>query len=141
MFSTSPGSDRPAPGNAAHVLGAEECRELLTTTTVGRVAFCRDGTPVLLPVNFRVVDDVIAFRTSPTSPLAVLAEHDGEVVFEVDHHDDVFRHGWSVIVSGRSAAASPAALATADLRSWQHGTDLAIAIVPERITGRRVAAR
>jgi nucleotide-binding universal stress UspA family protein/nitroimidazol reductase NimA-like FMN-containing flavoprotein (pyridoxamine 5'-phosphate oxidase superfamily) len=81
-------------------LTPEACMELLTTTTVGRLAFVDDGTPQLVLVNFALLNGSIYFRTLPDGYLSRLALGDHPVAFGVDNHDDVFRRGWNVTVRG-----------------------------------------
>jgi uncharacterized protein len=82
------------------VLDREECRDLLASVPLGRVAFCREGTPTVLPVNHVVDAWTVAFRTSFGSKLdAALGWH--ELAFEADAHDPRTRTGWSVLVVGR----------------------------------------
>ncbi|WP_411124072.1 helix-turn-helix domain-containing protein [Streptomyces sp. x-19] len=79
-------------------LGPAECRELLSTHGIGRVAVTVDDTPAVFPVNYTVVDDVIAYRTQAGSGPAAAAGH--EAALEVDHIDDAFSQGWSVLAVG-----------------------------------------
>lgn len=80
-------------------LAPEECRTLLSTHGVGRVAMsASDGRPVVVPVNYEMVDDAIVFRTAPDSVAAPAAGT--EVAFEVDHVDDAMSQGWSVLAVG-----------------------------------------
>jgi hypothetical protein len=80
-------------------LGKDECRELLASQAVGRVAFVDDTGPTVLPANFVLADDAVIFRTSPRTELARYL--DGRrVAFEVDDIDDFRQSGWSVLVRG-----------------------------------------
>src|SRR3546814_5823232 len=46
-------------------LTPEECRTLLSTHGVGRIAVTTpDGRPAIIPVNYEIVDDDIVFRTA-----------------------------------------------------------------------------
>ncbi|MGJ9413763.1 pyridoxamine 5'-phosphate oxidase family protein [Aeromicrobium sp. CF4.19] len=129
-----------------HELDGVECRELLGTTTVGRVAFVDDSGQQLLPLNFVVKDDVVYFRTSEHGPLANLVDAP-DVAFEVDHHGTVSRDGWSVVVKGSAATVQDPAvreevLADPRLRPWAGGErELLIALTPRTIQGRRVHDR
>ena len=82
-------------------LSYAECRGVLERGTVGRVGICtRDG-PYIIPVNYTVLDEAIAFRTSPFSLLASHAR--GAVVaFEVEHLETDRLLGWSVLARGRA---------------------------------------
>src|SRR5215217_2525210 len=80
-------------------LNEHECRELIGSRSVGRVAFVDTTGPAVLPVNFVVADDAVVFRTSPHNEMA--RHLDGQpVAFEVDHVDDFTQSGWSVLVRG-----------------------------------------
>ncbi|MEH3033469.1 MAG: pyridoxamine 5'-phosphate oxidase family protein [Aeromicrobium erythreum] len=122
----------------------DEAWELLRTTTVGRVAFVVDGRQELLPVNFVVHRDAVYVRTAPDSVLARLAEGHDAVAFEVDHHDDTFRLGWSVVLHARSGRVTDEQL-LAELAErgrpapWAAGDrDLVLELRSQAISGRRV---
>jgi nitroimidazol reductase NimA-like FMN-containing flavoprotein (pyridoxamine 5'-phosphate oxidase superfamily) len=83
------------------LLTEDEAMELLTATDIGRVGVSIGALPAIFPVNYRVIDGAIVFRTGAGSKLTAAAA--GEVVaFEVDEHDRVNRSGWSVLVVGRA---------------------------------------
>ncbi len=143
MTSTPPSSHAQAHGRFRH-LGESECLDLLTTTTVGRVAFVDDDDRLqLLPLNFGLIDDRIYFRTAPDSVLASLATP-RRVAFGVDHHADVFREGWNVTVRGTTRqVVEPAVIqcvtSWSRLHPWAKGTrDLVIALDRESAEGRWV---
>lgn len=83
-------------------LTADECRELLSTHGVGRVAVTTADGLAIIPVNYLVVDDVVAYRTSPDSVPSAAANL--EVAFEVDHIDDALSQGWSALAVGPARA-------------------------------------
>lgn len=124
-------------------LGPEECRTLLSTHGVGRVAVsARDGHPAVVPVNYEVVDDAIAFRTAPDStPAAAVGT---EVAFEVDHMDEALSQGWSVLAVGpASVVTDPDAVRTLTERAhttpWPGGErEMWVSIRPAHLTGRRI---
>ncbi|MFG2947986.1 pyridoxamine 5'-phosphate oxidase family protein [Streptomyces adustus] len=126
-------------------LDTEECRALLSTHGVGRVAVCAsDGRPAVVPVNYAVVDDAIVYRTAPHStPAAAVGT---EVAFEVDHMDEALSKGWSVLVVGpASAVTAPDAVRRltelAPGTPWAGGVrEMWVSIRPERLTGRRITA-
>ncbi|MFB6876949.1 pyridoxamine 5'-phosphate oxidase family protein [Streptomyces sp. NPDC056323] len=126
-------------------LGPEECRTLLSTHGVGRVAVsASDGRPSIVPVNYEVIDDAIVFRTAPGSVTAAAA--DNEVAFEVDHVDDALSQGWSVLAVGpASTVTDPDALRTlgreAHTRPWAGGErEMWVSIRPTSLTGRRITS-
>lgn len=128
------------------VLDELECYELLSTTTVGRIAFVSHQGQQLLPLNFTVVDGVIYFRTREEGVLSELAEGLDDVAFEVDHHGTTTRDAWNVTVRGATSAVHEAAgLAStarlAALRPWPPGERaLVVALTPRSIDGRRVSS-
>ncbi|MGW1605614.1 pyridoxamine 5'-phosphate oxidase family protein [Streptomyces eurythermus] len=124
-------------------LGQEECRALLSTHGVGRVAVSGpDGRPVVVPVNYGVVEDAIVFRTAPASVVARAAET--EVAFEVDHVDEALSQGWSVLAVGpASVVTDPEVIRELGLRAhttpWAGGRrDMWVSVRPTRLTGRRI---
>ncbi|MEE1769956.1 DUF1918 domain-containing protein [Streptomyces sp. JV185] len=140
----------PGQGNALlhpqlETLGPEECRTLLSTHGVGRVAVsASDGRPAVIPVNYEVIDDAIVFRTAPGSVTAAAA--DQEVAFEVDHVDDALSRGWSVLAVGpASTVTAPDALhrltRDAHSRPWAGGKrEMWVSIRPTSLTGRRITS-
>ncbi|GAB2909360.1 pyridoxamine 5'-phosphate oxidase family protein [Streptomyces heilongjiangensis] len=127
-----------------HDLGPEECRRLLSTHGVGRVALSRpDGRPLVVPVNYDVVDGAIVFRTAPDSgPAAAIGR---EVAFEVDHVDEAMSRGWSVLATGPAhAVTEPDAVRGLTRRAhtepWAGARGTWVSIRPTRLTGRRITA-
>lgn len=80
------------------VLGIDECRRLLRSQHVGRLAVITGRYPMVVPVNFAVDRGTIVFRTGTGTKLA--ASRHGNVAFEVDEVDLERRAGWSVLVTG-----------------------------------------
>lgn len=126
-------------------LGVGECRRLLGTHGVGRVGVSTSDGPVILPVNYILLEDSVAFRTAPGAPPASAAGN--LVAFEVDRVDDALSQGWSVVVVGMARVVTdPVQVRLLDARPhslpWAGGErGLWITISPTRITGRRIAAR
>ncbi|GGU91596.1 hypothetical protein GCM10010211_67980 [Streptomyces albospinus] len=131
---------------AAHpevlALGPAECRELLSTHGIGRVAVTINDAPAVFPVNYTVVDDVIAYRTHADSGPAAAAGH--EAALEVDHIDDAFSQGWSVLAVGPAEVvtgfyASRKFEEQAYTAPWVGGGRYQwIALRPTRLSGRRI---
>ncbi|MEU7642601.1 MULTISPECIES: pyridoxamine 5'-phosphate oxidase family protein [unclassified Streptomyces] len=123
-------------------LSPDECRKLLSTHGIGRVAVTLNDTPAVFPVNYTVVDDVIAYRTQAGSGPAAAAGH--EAALEVDRIDDAYSQGWSVLAVG------PAEVVTGFYASRKFeeqaysapwvgsGRYQWIAIRPARLSGRRI---
>ncbi|MDR7086369.1 nitroimidazol reductase NimA-like FMN-containing flavoprotein (pyridoxamine 5'-phosphate oxidase superfamily) [Aeromicrobium panaciterrae] len=128
------------------VLDEQECYQLLSTTTVGRVAFISHHGQQLLPLNFAMVDGVIYFRVNEEGVLSELADGLVDVAFEVDHHGTTTRDAWNVTVRGTTSRVHESAgLAStanlASLRPWAPGERaLVVALTPELIDGRRVSS-
>ncbi|MET8748906.1 pyridoxamine 5'-phosphate oxidase family protein [Streptomyces sp. NPDC004667] len=123
-------------------LDRTECRRLLNTHGVGRIAVFTPEGPAVLPVNHLVAGSDIAFRTSAE---AVTTRAAGtEVAFEIDDIDDVTASGWSVLAVGEPAAVTdPHEVhhpnTTARSRPRAGGPrDHRMKLTPVRITGRRV---
>ncbi|MCP8707853.1 DUF1918 domain-containing protein [Streptomyces thermocarboxydus] len=143
------GVDRP-PGQGHALLHPrlddlddDECRRLLSTHGVGRVAVTApDGHPAVVPVNYEVVDGAIVFRTRPGSLPAAAAGK--EVAFQVDHVDEAMSRGWSVLAVGPATTVTdPDAVRNLARRAhtepWAGGTrDEWVSVRPTRLTGKRI---
>ncbi|MFJ6556168.1 pyridoxamine 5'-phosphate oxidase family protein [Streptomyces luteogriseus] len=142
------GIDRP-PGRGRALLhprlldlGRDECRALLSTHGVGRVSVSTPDGPAVVPVNYEVIDDAIAFRTAPASVPAAAVGSD--VAFEVDHVDTAMSQGWSVLVVGPAREVTDPGEAErlagrAHTEPWPGGERaMWVSIRPRRITGRRI---
>ncbi|MFD7692634.1 DUF1918 domain-containing protein [Streptomyces sp. NPDC059374] len=124
-------------------LDPDECRTLLSTHGVGRVGVTEsDGRPAIVPVNYEIVDDMIAFRTEPGSVAASAVGT--EAAFEVDHVDETMSQGWSVLAVGpANAVTDPDAARRLTERAhstpWVGGErELWVLLRPARLTGRRI---
>lgn len=123
-------------------LSPDECRVRLSTHGVGRVTVSTPDGPAIIPVNYEVVDDAVAFRTAPGSVTAAAVGTD--VAFEVDHIDEAMSQGWSVLVVGPARVVSePGAVRRladrAHTEPWAGGErGMWICVQPTRLTGRRI---
>jgi nitroimidazol reductase NimA-like FMN-containing flavoprotein (pyridoxamine 5'-phosphate oxidase superfamily) len=142
----SPGQEVEPGANAERhlvVLTSAECRRLLATRRLGRLAFLnRADQPLIVPVNYSMDGRDVLIATGPGPKLQAAIR--GEVVaFEVDVIDEETARGWSVVVSGR-AKREPRAVRSslvrgdrADPRPWAPGPRLdVVRISPSRLTGR-----
>ncbi|MFJ9031827.1 helix-turn-helix domain-containing protein [Streptomyces sp. NPDC102274] len=126
-------------------LNSAESWALLSTHGVGRVAVTRNGEPAIFPVNYTVDGDLVAFRTAPDAAPAAAAGH--EIAFEVDHIDDAFSQGWSVLVVGMAQPVTDPDRVLrleelAHTTAWAGGDrGLWIAVSPTQVTGRRIQVR
>ncbi|MDX3458900.1 pyridoxamine 5'-phosphate oxidase family protein [Streptomyces sp. ME02-8801-2C] len=126
-------------------LGTEECWRRLSTHGVGRLAVTTAEGPTVLPVNYSVVDGAIAFRTAPGSTASQVPGT--RVAFEVDHIDEAFSQGWSVLLRGPARGVTdPDAVRQLMERAystpWAGGRrDMWVCIDPVDITGRMIRER
>ena len=139
----APGARPGGPGQLLDSIAAEECWDLLASQQVGRLSFtAQGGLPVILPVNFVVDGETIAFR-SGRGPKLVAAARREIVAFEADQIDADCRTGWSVVVIGQASLVTNAAqrrrLDALGLRPWVAGPrDEYVVITPRNVAGRYV---
>ncbi|MER7576671.1 pyridoxamine 5'-phosphate oxidase family protein [Streptomyces sp. NPDC126514] len=137
-----PGLERAARTPEFTELSPDECRTLLGTHGVGRIAAPTASGPVVVPVNYSVVDGAIVFRTAAGATPALAAGH--EVAFEVDRIDDAFSRGWSVLVRGPARTVTEPdeahrLAAMSHSGPWAGGErDLWVRVEPQAVTGRRI---
>jgi nitroimidazol reductase NimA-like FMN-containing flavoprotein (pyridoxamine 5'-phosphate oxidase superfamily) len=128
-------------------LDENECLELISPGGIGRIAYVGRFGPAVLPVNYKVQDGAVVFRTAENGPLdedlrTGIADADYKVAFEIDDIDTAARRGWSVLIQGPAhhvTGADEDAVRAAGVESWAPGDrELFVRIVPTRVTGRRV---
>ena len=132
-------------------LSEEESLRLAAGSEVGRIGFTSRYGPVILPVNFRIVDGAVVFRTEADSALVAdlrtgIPDAEYRVAFEVDDIDERTRSGWSVLVQALAEEVTGARrdelverLRTAGGTPWapgEHGHW--IRLIPKVVTGRRI---
>ena len=106
----------------------EDCLALLRLRRVGRVALVIDDYPLVVPVNYRLVElpgrhHWIAIRTRQGGAIERAAVH---CAFEIDDIDEEHRTGWSVVVRGTLHHVDPDAADFAtrfDPDSWVVGDE------------------
>ena len=126
-------------------LSIEKCLELLRQEAVGRIAIVIDGSPIVLPVNYRVTEAAgrtwIALRTRPGN---VISQAPPMVALEIDGIDPVHQEGWSVLLRGTLHSIDERAAAFRerfDPEPWiLTDRDEWLIIEPFAITGRRLHA-
>jgi nitroimidazol reductase NimA-like FMN-containing flavoprotein (pyridoxamine 5'-phosphate oxidase superfamily) len=133
------------------ILGEEESLRLIERVEVGRIGFSGRYGPEVLPVNFKVVDGTIVFRTEADGALGEdlrtgIRGAEYKVAFEVDEVDAATRTGWSVMVQGAvhhvEDEAERAELVKIGIESWMSDErSLFMRITPRLITGRRINQR
>jgi len=125
-------------------LTRDECLSLLATATVGRVGISVDSLPVVLPVNFALIDADVVFRTVEGTKFHA-ATAKAVVAFEADSYEPSGESGWSVVVQGMgevvSSASEQARLAALTINPWavDGADDRFVRVRADRITGRRFA--
>jgi nitroimidazol reductase NimA-like FMN-containing flavoprotein (pyridoxamine 5'-phosphate oxidase superfamily) len=129
-------------------LDEDECLRLISPGGIGRIAFVGRFDLTVLPVNYRLVDGAILFRTAQDGPAGEdlrtgIAHAEYRVAFEIDRFDEASHEGWSVLVQGPAhhvdSEAERAAALAAGVQPWPGGEkDHFIRITPARITGRRL---
>ncbi len=129
--------------NGLELLTEEECRALLCTESVGRIAVSVGALPAIFPVNYTVVDDDVVFLTAEGLKLRAALENT-VVGFEVDSLDPALDYGWSVLLVGVARevpAAEQEQFGPVRVSPWAGGdrTHL-VRIHPEMISGRRIVA-
>ncbi len=123
-------------------LSHDTCLRLLREGTVGRIAFVVDGDPIILPVNYRLVEPssgpILAMRTRPGT---VIDHAPNTVAFEIDSIDTVQHQGWSVLVRGELLHATPTSAEFRELydpESWVADRESWLLIEPSVISGREL---
>ena len=124
-------------------LDLKTCLAHLRAEVVGRVGVVVDGYPIVLPVNYRLVETLgltwVALRTRPGNTIDQASD---QAAFEIDGIDPSHQRGWSVLVRGTLLRIDPEAASfreridsepwlTAERDAWR-------VIEPFAITGREL---
>jgi nitroimidazol reductase NimA-like FMN-containing flavoprotein (pyridoxamine 5'-phosphate oxidase superfamily) len=123
------------------ILDPDSCLEHLRAERIGRLAVVVDGFPIVLPVNYRLVETSgltwVALRTRPGN---VIDQASMRVAFEIDGIDSTAHRGWSVLVRGSLQHVDPDAASFRerfDSEPWLTiERDSWLVIEPFSITGR-----
>jgi hypothetical protein len=129
----------------SEVLGRSECARLLAVRSdgVGHLGIVVDGQPVVVPLNYRMIDGDVVLRIGPGTILSTIRQGDAIVAFEVDHtpegHDSQW---WSVLVRGlglaiRSSPPDPCLYGRAPTPAVPEPGQAVVRIRTELLTGRR----
>ncbi len=139
-----PGSEQPV----LEEMDEAECLRLITPGGIGRIAYSGRYGPTVLPVNYRVYQGTIVFRTAQDSPTdedlrTGITNAEYKVAFEIDDFDSTAREGWSVLIQGSAhhvdSETERAAVMNAGVDPWPGGDkELFLRVLPSRITGRRI---
>jgi hypothetical protein len=54
-------------GGRLEVLDRDDCRRLLGSSNIGRLAYCTDSGPRVVPINYTMVSEALIFRTGMDS--------------------------------------------------------------------------
>jgi len=154
--------DRESPADAAagargttggmepilEALTEAESLRLIEQAEIGRIGFSGRFGPAILPVNFKMLDGSVVFRTEADSPLGEdlrtgIAHAEYKVAFEIDEIDKTDKTGWSVLIQGAvhyvEDEEERAVVVKSGVQPWAgHGRDLYVRIKPTFISGRRI---
>ena len=129
-------------------LDEAECLRLISPGGLGRLAYSGRFGLTVLPVNYKLHEATIVFRTAQDSPMdedlrTGIRDAEYSVAFEIDEIDLAAREGWSVLIQGSAhhveSAAERASVLEAGVEPWAGGTrEHFVRITPTRVTGRRI---
>ena len=107
-----------------------ESLRLISPGGVGRIAYTGRFGPTVLPVNYRLYEGTIVFRTAQDSPTdedlrTGIAHAEYKVAFEIDDFSLDQREGWSVLIQGGAhhvdSDVERAAVLQAGVEAWPEG--------------------
>jgi hypothetical protein len=114
----------------------DECRRLLASCGIGRLAISAGALPLVLPVQYVLEVDRLLLRTPGHHEVSDAI--DGQVVgFQTDRLDPADGAGWSVSVTG-TAHVAHGVVATTTLHGW-FSDGVALTMDTDVIVGHRVA--
>jgi nitroimidazol reductase NimA-like FMN-containing flavoprotein (pyridoxamine 5'-phosphate oxidase superfamily) len=129
-------------GGRLETLDRDECHRLLSSANIGRLGYCTDVGPRIVPMNYTLVSEFVTFRTGfDTEASHQLFDH--PIAFEVDQVDEFLQSGWSVLVIGNAQPLDEASLLLLDVEQspepWPAGRRSLVVQLPlTMMTGRRV---
>ncbi len=146
---------RPEPGRdpadrepVLEHLDEAECLRLMSLGGIGRIAYSGLAGVTVLPVNYKLHEGAVVFRTAQEGPLdedlrTGIASAEYKVAFEIDDFDLTAREGWSVLIQGAAhhvdSEAERDSVLEAGVEPWPGGKrEHFLRIVPIRISGRRI---
>jgi nitroimidazol reductase NimA-like FMN-containing flavoprotein (pyridoxamine 5'-phosphate oxidase superfamily) len=125
-----------------------ECLRLISPGGLGRLAYSGRFGLAVIPVNYRLHEGSIVFRTAQDSPTdedlrTGMKGAEYKVAFEIDDVDRAAREGWSVLIQGSAhhvdSETERASVLEAGVEPWPgDARELFLRIIPTRITGRRI---
>lgn len=116
----------------------EECFQLLESRQVGRIGFVDPDGPVVLPVNYVILEESVLIATMPGNSISSHAVG-RPVAFEVDEIDEFNETGWSVLVRGLASVVANDELPDEEDQPnpWAEGDrSLVMRISPSHVSGR-----
>jgi nitroimidazol reductase NimA-like FMN-containing flavoprotein (pyridoxamine 5'-phosphate oxidase superfamily) len=129
-------------------LDEAESLRLVESQEVGRIAYNGRFGPMVLPVNYRLFEGSIVFRTEQGSAMdqdltTGIENAEYKIAFEIDELDPAAKEGWTVLIHGSAHhvtdEAERAAVAQTGIAPWAGGVrDLYMRIRPTHISGRRI---
>src|SRR6185437_1802926 len=121
---------------------------LIEQAQIGRIGFSGRYGPIVLPVNYKVVDGTVVFRVAVGSSIGEdlrtgIADAEYKVAFEIDEIDAATRTGWSVMIQGAAHHVDDEqerqAVLAAGIEPWPGGQrEQFVQIRPTVISGRRI---
>lgn len=121
---------------------------LIEQAEIGRIGFSGRYGPIVLPVNYKVVDGSVVFRVAVGSSIGEdlrtgIADAEYKVAFEIDEIDAATRTGWSVMIQGAAHHVDDEqerqAVLEAGIEPWPGGQrEQFVQIRPTVISGRRI---
>jgi nitroimidazol reductase NimA-like FMN-containing flavoprotein (pyridoxamine 5'-phosphate oxidase superfamily) len=140
--------DRTSRTTTLETLDETECMRLISPGGIGRIAYSGQFGLTVLPVNYKLYQGTVLFRTGQDSPLdedlrTGIGHAEYKVAFEIDDFDTAAREGWSVLIQGAAhhvdSEAELASVSEADVQPWPPGPrEHFLRINPSRVTGRRI---
>ena len=122
---------------------------LIEQAEIGRIGFSGRYGPIVVPVNYKVVDGTVVFRTAVGSSLGEdlrtgIAHAEYKVAFEIDALNPAERTGWSVLIQGAAHHVDDeqerAIVEQAGIEPWAGGErEHFVRIKPTLISGRRIS--
>jgi len=130
-------------------LDEAECMRLISPGGIGRIAYSGRFDLTVLPVNYKLYEGTIVFRTAQDGATnedlrSGIASAEYRVAFEVDEFDKTAREGWSVLIQGPAhhveSERERESIAAAGVEPWAGGErEHYIRVTPARVTGRRIS--
>jgi nitroimidazol reductase NimA-like FMN-containing flavoprotein (pyridoxamine 5'-phosphate oxidase superfamily) len=129
-------------------LAEAESLRLIEQAEIGRIGFTSRYGPVIVPVNYKVLNGSVIFRTETGNAIAEdlrtgIADAEYKIAFEIDELNSADRTGWSVLIQGAAHYVDDegerATVMKAGVEPWVGGDrDVYLRIKPTAITGRRI---